>query len=48
MLNTRFEFAEGLVALPPSLGPTFENGCRARIDANNASVCFCFSIYAHL
>ena len=23
MLNTRFEFAEGLVALPPSLGPTF-------------------------
>ncbi len=23
MLNTRFEFANGLVALPPSLGPTF-------------------------
>ncbi|PYL43817.1 MAG: hypothetical protein DMF42_02895, partial [Verrucomicrobia bacterium] len=23
MLNKRFEFAKGLIALPPSLGPTF-------------------------
>src|SRR5213594_933087 len=49
MLNKRFEFANALIALPPSpYADISENGCRTCAHAEDAPVRFCFSFHVHI